>query len=328
MTARAWVGCAAVGLLCVAGCDRGAEVEPEPETDAVVVLDGNAIPAAEFDLYVDSILGLGTDDQPLAGEDLDRVRSRLFDAFVNEEILLFEARRRGVTIADAEVDAYLGAAGPDSEAPPLVTDVARRAARRNLTIQKLRGAVVLVDSAIGVGEIEAYLAEHRAELESDQHIVLRSLTAGTRANAEKLLDDLLGGKVSFADAIEAQGLGPDQGQPMEVGLNDLPDEIRDAVSGLTSGEISAPVAFQGSIYLFLVEVGPVKLGESELREKAVTELGRTKSQEASDRFLERLRSEIAVEVHHEALPFPYVPEGGEELDTSISRSWRREARAA
>jgi len=302
MTARGWVFCAALGVLGVVGCGRGTEVE------AVVVLDGNPIPASEFELYVDSILGSGTEDQPLAGEDLDRVRSRLFDAFVDEEILLFEARRRGVTIADAEVDAYLGAAGPDSEAPTPVTAAARRAAHRNLTIQKLRGAVVLVDSAIGEDEIATYLAEHRAELESDQPIVLRSLTAGTRANADRIRDDLASGKVSFGEAIEALGLGADQAQPMEVGLQDLPDEIRDAVSGLKSGEISEAVAFQGSIYLFLVDVGPVKLGEPQLREKAMAELSRIKSQEASDRFLERLRSEIAVEVRHEVLPFSYVPE--------------------
>ena len=310
MTTRRWVGCATLVASTLAGCGRATEPSPEVQTDAVVVLDGNPIPAEAFEQYVDSILSLDAADEPLPpSEDLDRVRSRLFDAFVDEEILLFEARRRGVLIPDSEVEAYLGSAEPDSEAPVVPTDdSARSAARRNLTIQKLRGAVVLGESAIGEDEIDAYLAEHRSELLADQHIVLRSLTAGTRANAAKIRDDLASGNTSFAEAIQALGLAPDQGQPMEVGLSDLPDEIRNAVSGLTSGQISDPVAFQGSIYLFLVEVGPVALGDPQLRERAMAELSRIKSQEASDRFLERLRSEIAVEVHHEALPFRYVAE--------------------
>jgi hypothetical protein len=310
MTTRRWVGWAAFAVLCTAGCGHATEVSPEVPSDAVVVLEGNSIPVSAFEAYVDSILSLDAEDEPLPSEDLDRVRSRLFDAFVDEEILLFEARRRGVVIPDSEIDAYLGAAEADTEAtvPAPATDSARRAARRNLTIQKLRGAVVLVESTIGNDELDAYIAEHRAELLADQPIVLRSLTAGTRADAARIRDDLASGKTSFAETIQALGLGSDQGQPMEVGLSDLPDEIRDAVSGLTSGQISEPVAFQGSIYLFLVEVGPVAPGEPQLREKAMAELSQIKSQEASDRFLERLRSEVAVEIHREALPFTYVPE--------------------
>ena len=66
--------------------------------------------------------------------------------------------------------------------------------------------------------------------------------------------------------------------------------------------------FQGNVYLFLVDVGPASLGEGRLRELAVSELLRIKSQEASDRFLRQLRSRVVVEIHHENLPFDYVPE--------------------
>jgi len=175
-------------------------------------------------------------------------------------------------------------------------------------IQKLRGAVVGVDAAAGPEEVEAYLAEHREALEADQQIVLRSLMVGTEANAKRVRREILRGEMAFAEAVEVFGLTPDQGQPMEVSLGDLPQEIRGALSGLSSGEISKPVEFQGNVYLFLVDVGPAAVGEERLREMAVSELLRLKSQEASDGFLKRLRSQVVVEIHHENLPFTYLPE--------------------
>jgi hypothetical protein len=290
----------------MAGCG-GEEVGP-PREGAVATLDGDPIAVADFERYLDGILSFEDEDDPLEGADLDRVRSRLFDAFLEEEILLREAVRRGVEVADAEIDVYLeGAPSEEGEAPD-VTERSRESARRNLTIQKLRGAVVGVDAEAGPEEIEAYLKEHRDELEADQQIVLRSLMVGTEANAKRVRREILRGEMAFTEAVEVFGLTPDQGQPMEVSLGDLPQEIRDALQGLGSGEISQPVEFQGNVYLFLVDVGPARLGEARLRELAVSELLRIKSQEASDRFLERLRSQVELEIHHDNLPFTYIPD--------------------
>ena len=141
-----------------------------------------------------------------------------------------------------------------------------------------------------------------------KQIVLRSLTVGTEANAAKVRGEIRTGKMTFAEAVEVFGLTPEQGQPMEVSLNDLPESIRNAVKGLKSGEISQPVKFQDTVYLFLVDVGPARLSDERLRRQALDELVRSRSQKASERFLDRLRSEIAIEIHPEALPFPYVPE--------------------
>lgn len=288
------------------GCG-GEEVGP-PREGAVATLDGDPITVADLERYLDGILSFEDDGEPLEGEDLDRVRSRLFDAFLEEEILLREAVRRGVEVADSEIDAYLEGAPSEEGEAPSVTERSRESARRNLTIQKLRGAVVGVDAGAGPEEVEAYLREHREELEADQQIVLRSLMVGTEANAKRVRREILRGKMAFTKAVEVFGLTPDQGQPMEVSLGDLPQEIRDALEGLSSGEISQPVEFQGNVYLFLVDVGPARLGEARLRELAVSELLRIKSQEASDRFLERLRSQVNLEIHHDNLPFTYVPD--------------------
>ena len=192
------MGCILVVTLWVAGCGDG---PPEnPEVTDVAVLDGNPVPLEDFERYVDPILSFDDDDEPLDDEDLDRVRSRLFDAFIEEETLLLEARRRGVRIEDAELDAYLGTAAPDGDDPLAAADRDRHMARRNLMIQKLRGAVVGVDANVTAEDVDAYLAEHRAELEANQQIVLRSLTVGTEANAAKVRGEIRAGKMTFSQA--------------------------------------------------------------------------------------------------------------------------------
>jgi peptidyl-prolyl cis-trans isomerase C len=291
-----------VAAACTVGC--AGKDDLTPTEGAVATLDGDPIAVAELERYLEGILSFPDDAEPLEGEELDRVESRLFDAFIEEEILLREAMRRGVKISDAEIDAYLGVPESDEGA----SAPAREAARRNLMIQKLRGAVVGVDAEASPGEVEAYLEEHRDALEADRKIVLRSLMVGTEANANRVRREILRGEMAFAEAVEVFGLTPDQGQPMEVSLADLPEEIREALSGLETGEISKPVQFQGNVYLFMVDVGPAAVGEERLRALAVNELLRLKSQEASDRFLGRLRSQVAVEIHYENLPFTYIPE--------------------
>jgi len=295
-----------VAAMCAAGCGND-EVGPR-RGGAVATLDGDPVAVAELERYLDGILRFEEDTEPLQGADLDRVKSRLFDAFIEEEILLREAVRRGVEIADVEIDAYLARPESDEGESDAITERSRETARKNLTIQKLRGAVVGVDAEAGPEEVEAYLEEHREALEADQQIVLRSLMVGTEANANRVRREILRGEMAFTEAVEVFGLTPDQGQPMEVSLRDLPQEIRDALEGLGSGEISEPVEFQGNVYLFLVDVGPAKVGEERLRALAVSELLRLKSQKASDSFMNHLRAQVAVEIHLENLPFHYVPE--------------------
>jgi parvulin-like peptidyl-prolyl isomerase len=294
-----------VGALGSAGCnDAPPRIAP---ATPVAVLDGNPVALEEFEHYADAILSFDDELEPLDDEDLGRVRSRLFDAFIEEEILLLEAHRRGIRIEDEDLDAYLGGVEPGAEGPP-AAERDRRMARRNLMIQKLRGAVVVVDSKVSPEAVDAYMAEHLEELEANRQIVLRSLTVGTESNAAKVRREIRAGKMAFTEAVSVFGVSPEQAQPVEVSLNDLPQSIRNAVKGLESGEISEPVEFQGSIYLFLVDVGPAKLSEERLRRQARDELTRSRSQEASDRFLSRLRSEIAIELYPEALPFEYIPE--------------------
>jgi hypothetical protein len=298
-------GLLATALVLATGCGGGGE----PGTRIVASVDGRAVTRAELESYLADNLGSDEGEEPLAREDLDRVKSRLFDNFIEEEMLLEEARRRGVTVGEAEIDAYLGVAGADADTDEAGGERTRRRARRNLTIQKLRSEAVGSDLKVTPAEVGAYLDAHRDELAGPGRMALRWIMAGSERDANRIRGQILRGEVSFTEAVGVFGLTPGGGQPTEVGLEDLPPEVRGAVEGLHAGDVSRPVEYNGSVYLFLVDAGAEEgIGEAELRERARRALVREESREASERLVREVRGRARIQVHRENLPFHYVPE--------------------
>ena len=77
-------------------------------------------------------------DEPPLAEEENKVKSRLFDDFLDEQLLLDEAERRGVVVTDDEVAAYLGVETRELPAELVPDEARRRTARRELMVQKLR----------------------------------------------------------------------------------------------------------------------------------------------------------------------------------------------
>ena len=287
----------------MAGCggdDGGSTVG---NADAVAVLDGDPIGVEDVERYLTAVLG-EVEDEPLADDDIDRVKSRLFDDFLDEEILLREAQRRGISVDAAEVDAYLDAAPDDEQAEP--DESVRRMARRNLMIQKLRGRAVGAGAAASPAEIDAYLEENRDALAADRSIVLRSFSVNSEKDAAAIRGQILRGEVAFEKALEVFGESQEQGEPIKIALGDLPEEIRTAVGGLRTGQVSQPVEYQDHVWLFLIDAGASDLDEGELREQARIEVERRKSREASERLLHEARARTEVVLREANLPFRYV----------------------
>jgi hypothetical protein len=61
------------------------------------------VTVAELQAYLDANQLQDPAAEPTAPGDLARVKSRLFDDFLNGEILLQEAQRRGITVSDEEL---------------------------------------------------------------------------------------------------------------------------------------------------------------------------------------------------------------------------------
>ena len=95
---------------------------------------------------------------------------------------------------------------------------------------------------------------------------------------------------------------------IELSWDNLAPEIRTALEGLESYEVSRPVDFNGETYLFQVHSWSrdAQEMEQELLERARIELESLRRRQGSEELLLSLRDSIPVVIHEERLPFRYI----------------------
>ncbi len=285
---------------------------PDPMLKAVAILDGKALTVADLEGYLRDNLAEEDAGEPVPSEDLDRVKSRLYENFIDEEVLLAEARRRGVQVTPEELRSYLDSGAAEGSAGAAATaGEDRKLALRDLTIQKLREARALLTARVTPAEVDAYLARNREALRARPRVVLRSFTLASPAEAERSRSKILRMKRKLDQATASgEDLGPEGGRLQEVPVESLPDEARKALAKLEPGQVSPAVMLEGVPYLFYYQSGPADRPDTEeaLRARAEDALRRDRMEEGSMRFLEALKRNARIELHPENLPFRYVPE--------------------
>jgi hypothetical protein len=298
----------AVGLVLVAvvalGCDRAPE---DPAEVVVARLGEEALTLAEFQAY----LGTQLLDAGLAHELGEaEVKSRLFDAFLEERLMLLEAERRGIVVEEPEIDAYLGFDEFEEETEPSELADPRELARKRLMIEKLRDAVTAELPAPSVEEIEAYAEEHRERLLPERRLELRALAFDNEDEARRVYQEIRRRRMTFAEAVVLHESHPGEGLPLRMDWSNLSEELRAPLEGLKPGRVSEPQEFHGSYYLFKVESWlkePEDL-EQELRERTRAELEALRRERAERGLIAEARGEYPVRIKRHRLPFRYVPE--------------------
>jgi hypothetical protein len=288
-----------LAFVAVSACDRFAS---DPGTHVVAEVGAQRVTVAQLQAYLDASQFRDPAAEPPAPGDLARVKSRLFDDFLDGEILLQEARRRGVTVSDAELAEYLGKDVPTAP-------VARELARRDLTIQKLRESVVLANVRVDDKEIDAWLAARTPPGEPVLQGTLRTLRLASYPEAARVRHEILAKKLSFGDAEAAYGADSLPDAPRDEDLEALPQQIAAAVKALKPGSISAPLPFESSVLLFLLEAADdPSASTSRRREGARRAIALGKSQAVADKLLSDLREKTVVTRHGDELSFAYVAE--------------------
>jgi hypothetical protein len=292
---------AALALVALTACDRFAT---DPGKRVVAEVGGKPVTVAQLQVFLDANQLQDPGAEPPSPGDLARVKSRLYDDYLEEEILYQEALRRGVTVSDAELSAYLG-----QDAPP--SPEARALVRRDLTIQKLREAVVIERVHVGDKEIDAWLATQAPTGEPALQGTLRTLRLASYPEAMRVRQEIVSKKLSFAEAELAYGADSLPDAPRDEDLEALPPHIAAAVKSLAPGSVSPPLPFESSVLLFLLEqADDPSASTSRRRESARRAIALDKAQNVSDALVRELEGKTTVIRHPGELPFAYVAEDG------------------
>ena len=307
---------------------------PKPPERTVARIEDRDIRVEQFEAYVASVLqgpaamDLGEDapaDPARAAElrettalESDRLRSRLFDALIDEELLLYEADRLGVRVDEGQVRAF--AAGLRGETPSsepsqsAPSDSEIEQVRRTLRIQALVQSALPPDEGIDEEEVDALIErDNETAADSGRRLRLRSLVLPSAEIAAELYSEIRAGQLTFDEAAVRQAFSVSQTQAAEVSLDQLPTAVRSAVGRLKSGAVSPPTELHGETYLFQVEgwLTADLAAESEKRMATRAKIAAERSAEVQRRLLRELRERYDVRVFPENLPFTYVPEDGE-----------------
>jgi parvulin-like peptidyl-prolyl isomerase len=279
------------------GCARGAKAAP------AVRINEEDIPYSEFEEYLKASLG---EEVPPARD--SETRSRLFDQFIGERLLLQRAQGEQLRVGDDQVDSYLAGlgSGPRRKAGTEEASL-KEQVRRNLLIQEYKDRVLLKDVKVSPEEVEAYFREHPEEFRQSRVVVLRQILLEDPEEAKRLEAELKEDPSRFALLARQSSLSPDKGEPRGFEESELPETVREAVLDLGPGQVSGPVEDADKIRI--MQLVDRREGKSQSLEEAGRRIEilllQRKAEEALRQALEGIRQTATIQVHQENLPFSY-----------------------
>lgn len=292
-------------LLAVVGCGYLSDGGDRP----IAEIAGEPVSRTAFDDYVQSILEEepGEDSEPPSPELL----SRLLDRFLEEELIVREAERRGIRVDAREITAALrDLRNPEVESTSREEadyDRLRKRVRRALLAQKFREERVLKGLSVSMEEIAAYYGTHRDEFRTSARVVLRQILLEDPEEATALRRELLRSPGRFQEIAEERSMAPDGGRARAYNESDLPPDLLEAIVPVPEGRISKVATGAQGSRIFLVEKREAEreISVEEAYERIRVLLLQQKSRHAYETMMSTLREQAGVVIREENVPFAY-----------------------
>jgi parvulin-like peptidyl-prolyl isomerase len=236
----------------------------------VLALGTDVVHRSEFERHVAALeKSGGSPIQPA-------VRRALLQPFLEERVLVLEARRRGLLAA--------GASSEDE----------RRGVQRLLASEAMRGIEVTE------GEVERYFQAHPDEFRQPEAVTLRQIVVPTRNEARDVRRRVLKDKTSFDVIARSSSRSPEASTGGMMGVfarGQLPRELEEAAFALQAGETSDVVQTPLGFHVLRVEAReperqlPIEECRARIRER----LFRDKSDQSVRAFVQGLLAQAKVD---------------------------------
>jgi peptidyl-prolyl cis-trans isomerase C len=253
-----------------------AQSAEEPDHDPVLLeLGDETVRRSDFERHVAAVQARGGGTS-LAPE----VRRALLEPYLEERILVLEARARG-----------LSARGDAEE-------------KENESVRRLLSDAVLSRVSLTDAELDAYCREHARDFDRPERIRLRQILVPTSNEARDVVRRLKKDPKSFATLAQTRSRAPEAstgGSMGTFGRGELPAELEGPAFGLAAGETSDVVQSPLGYHVLRVDerVAASQTGLPQCREAARSELFRQKSDMSVREFVQGLMARA--KVNHEAV---------------------------
>jgi len=280
----------------------------DPRLRPVAFVGEQPVYVSDVEKYFESNLIEDDSSYGLSPEAMDQVKSRLFDALLEERVLHAEAERREIRLTDLEVETYLDMGGGEAPDDAEGRNWREIEARQRLMVQKLQEQVIREQQPPSDDDVAEYAAEHGDGLMPAQPLELRALQLESLSQAKRVNRDIRRKRITFNEAALVHDPSPGQALPLQMSWDSLSAELREALKDLKPGQISEPMELHGSIYLFQVGTWLKDPAEQdvELLRRARLELESIRRRDALETLIGSLREQSGVRIEMENLPFTYV----------------------
>jgi len=272
---------AAVVLLSLGlGCRPAPVVErpasADPGDPVLLALGEHSVRRSDFERHVAAVEARG--GAPVG----DAVRRALLEPYLEERVLVLEARARGLAAG----------AGEEGESE---------------SVRRLLSGAVLSQITLTDQEVDRYCRQHLREFDVPERIRVRQILVPTSNEARDVVRRLRKQPRSFAQLAQTRSRGPEASTGGVMGVfarGQLPADLEGAAFALRAGETSDVVQSPLGYHVLRVDerVPAREAGLPECREASRAELLRRKSDQSVREFVRGLLARA--KVNHEVVTGP------------------------
>jgi len=297
-----------LAALALLGCHR--RPAEDPRTAPVAWVNGQTVSRADFERELGRSLELPDGASAPTPEQLDALRKTILQGLVDRMLLLQEAKARGITLTEAEVDqrvAKLKADWPAEEFKALLAqrqqtmDELRADAIAQLTQERLFHDVVYPRVAVTEEEIRADVDAHPERSQEPEQVHAAQIVVKELDEAKEIRSQLRNG-AKFADLARERSLSADAKAGGDLGWfprGVMPEAFDQVAFSLGAGQISDVVPTDYGFHIFKVlEKRPARKKDlAQVRGEVEQRLLRAKQEQAQTEFVAQLRSKASIRIN-------------------------------
>ena len=274
----------------------------------IATVNGEAVHRAEFERFLATKLGAVS-----SNDTADLLRSQMLDEYLRRRVVLAEAERTGLTVAEVEVEQ---AAQENPQLRALATNSdSREEMRRDLLIDKYYRQVILRNVRVTPEDAQRYLDQNQSRLTDKPGFLVREIRVQTRDEADRLRREITEGRRDFAAVARLHSDAPnaEAGGLSRYDEGQLPDVLEKAIQPLRPGDLSPVIESGYGFHLFKLEqrIQPhapeERRAQLDARRAQLTEeLIAQKNQQTIDAALDELVKKASIQINDATLGFTYA----------------------
>jgi peptidyl-prolyl cis-trans isomerase C/foldase protein PrsA len=287
------------------------------EDNSPVIAEINGAPErrAAFERFVKSRLSDFYQPSAQNQSDSDQLRSRLLDEFIQRQVIVREAQRRGIQTTDEEIlraieDQHQQASAATSGQQPtaLASSERMEEMKNDLLTIKYYKSEVLNNVSVTPEEIENFYKQNASQYQQQNGFYVREIRVATTEEAQQLHRQLLRKPADFATLAREHSTAPSaaQGGLMYYSTQQLPPVLEQAITPLKVGAISGVVKSNYGYHIFKLERRAEPLPLDKVRKPIEDRLLSDKNQALIDAFNKRALAGAQIKIHYDRLGFNYT----------------------